>query len=100
MTTFALRSNINLHDTKGGEDMATVNGNMLKAKIVEKGYTVAGFAKTIGVSKDTLYNVVNNNNRPSYNVMNSIFYALKLKPEEAVNIFFSDNLHNKKVSAG
>ena len=72
--------------------MSVVNGNLLKAKIVENGFNIGTVAEAIGVDRDTISNVLNGKSKPSYPVMNGLFYTLRLTPKEATEIFFSQKL--------
>ncbi|MGX7105589.1 helix-turn-helix domain-containing protein [Globicatella sanguinis] len=71
--------------------MLVINSDLLKAKIAEKGYNIGTLAEAIGVDRDTISNMINGNNKPSYPVMNGIYYTLKLNPYEATSIFFLKN---------
>lgn len=66
--------------------------NLLLSEMAKKGYNTTGLAKRIGVTNNTMTNVLNGNNKPSYSVLNAIYYTLKLTPETFVKIFFSKKL--------
>ncbi|WP_273478514.1 helix-turn-helix transcriptional regulator [Ignavigranum ruoffiae] len=72
--------------------MAVVDSNLLKSKMVARGYNIGTLASAIGVDRDTISNILNGKSKPSYPVMNGIFFTLKLDPEEATNIFFAKEL--------
>ena len=72
--------------------MTVVNSNLLKAKMAENGYNIGTLAEAIGVDRDTISNVLTGKTKPSYPVMNGIYFALKLNPIEATNIFFAKKL--------
>lgn len=74
-----------------------VDKNLLLSKMSLRGYNISTLAEATGINRDTISNVLNGKTAPSYPVMNSIFYELKLTPQEAVDIFFSNNLRKKKV---
>ncbi len=74
-----------------------VDKNLLLSKMSLRGYNISSLAEATGINRDTISNVLNGKTSPSYPVMNAIFYELKLTPQEAVDIFFSNNLRNKKV---
>lgn len=66
------------------------NVNKLKGKIVEKGLTIEGLAKKLGMDRATLYRKLNNNAETLLiKEANAIVSALGLTSEEAVAIFFS-----------
>lgn len=72
--------------------MTIVDGNLLKAKIVENGYNISTIAEAIGVDRNTISNIINGNSKPSYSVMNSLYHELRLTSEEATRIFFEKKL--------
>ncbi|WPC08785.1 helix-turn-helix transcriptional regulator [Globicatella sp. PHS-GS-PNBC-21-1553] len=74
--------------------MSVVNSKLLKAKIAENGYNIGTLAHEIGVDRDTISNILNGKTKPSYPVMNGIFFTLKLTSDEATNIFFAKNYRN------
>lgn len=76
--------------------MTVVNKNLLKGKMAENGYNIGTLAEAIGVDRDTIGNVLNGRSKPSYPVMNGIFFTLNLTPEEATSIFFSQELTQKE----
>lgn len=77
--------------------MNAIDTRLLKAKMAYNDYTIGGLADEIGVSRDTISNLLKGNNLPSYHVINGIYYTLDLTPEEGQAIFFNSNLRNKKV---
>lgn len=77
--------------------MSVVNSNLLRGKIAEKGYNIGSLAEEIEVDRDTISNILNGKSKPSYAVMNALYFGLNLNPEEASEIFFSENLRKKKV---
>lgn len=72
--------------------MCYVNSNKLKGKMAENGFNIGTLAKEIGVSRDTISNVFNGKTKPSYLIINQLFFTLKLSPEEIINIFFSKRI--------
>lgn len=67
-----------------------VNINKLKGKIVERGLNVEKLAERIGLDKSTLYRKINNDGETfSIREANLICKELKLSPQEATAIFFS-----------
>jgi transcriptional regulator with XRE-family HTH domain len=63
-----------------------------------RGHNISSLAKATDINRDTISNILNGKTAPSYPVMNAIFFELELTPKEAVNIFFTNDLRNKKVS--
>lgn len=72
--------------------MNGINVLKLKGKIAEKGYNIGTIANEIGVDRDTISNILNGKTKPSYPVINGLYYTLQLKPEEATEIFFAKKL--------
>ena len=73
-----------------------INGNKLAGKIVEKGYNYGTVANEAGVDRNTISSAIDGKYRPSYKVMNALYYVLELTPDEAVDIFFAKDLRNTK----
>lgn len=65
-----------------------------------KGYNIEKLSEASGLHRDTISNVLNGKYAPSYKVINSIYYALDLTPEEGVSIFLSTDLRDKKEKEG
>lgn len=65
----------------------------LKAKIVEKGFTVVSLANAIGIDKTTLYRRFSDNGK-SFTIgeIEQIVLALELTEQEAREIFFIQNV--------
>lgn len=78
--------------------MGAIDVQLLKSKMAYYDYNISKLANEIGVSRETISNLLNEDNNPSYQVMNSIYYTLKLTPEEGAAIFFKSDLRKKKVS--
>lgn len=74
-----------------------VDKDLLLSKMSLRGFNISSLAEAIGVNRDTISNVLNGKTAPSYPVINAVFFELELTPQEAVDIFFSNNLRNKKV---
>ena len=73
--------------------MGSVNVNLLKAKLVERGLNIADLAKMIAVDKATLYRKLQNNGAGiSVKEANDIVKALKLTLQEAMGIFFAQHV--------
>lgn len=75
-----------------------INGNKLAGKIVEKGFNYGTVADEAGVDRNTISSAIDGKYRPSYKVMNALYYVLELTPEEAVDIFFAKDLRDTKDS--
>lgn len=75
-----------------------INTNLLKSKIVLKGYNRKELAKLLGISPTSVTNLTSGRHNPSYELMNKLYVVLDLTPDEAVEIFFKNNLRNTKVS--
>ena len=78
--------------------MQAIDVQLLKSKMAYHDYNITKLAEEIGVSRETISNLLNEEYKPSYQVMNSIYYTLKLTPEEGAAIFFKSDLRKKKVS--
>lgn len=79
-----------------------VNGDLLKGKIVSRGYnyeTLSNEAKKLGYSLSTtsISNVVTNKNKPSYSTMTALYTILNLTPQEGNEIFFDKKLHETGI---
>lgn len=74
-----------------------INVNLLKAKIALKGYNRNELADELDISPTSVTNLTKGRHNPSYELMNRIYRVLELTPDEAVEIFFSNNLRNTKV---
>lgn len=75
-----------------------IDTKLLESKMFLKGYkTRKSFADALDVSEQTIGAILNGKSRPSHELINSIYYTLKLTPEEGTSIFFSNNLRNTKV---
>lgn len=74
-----------------------INANLLRSKMALHGFNIDTLANETGLNRDTVSNILNGKNSPSYSAMNAIFYTLKLTPEEATQIFFGNDLRKTKV---
>ncbi|AMG63432.1 MAG: helix-turn-helix transcriptional regulator [Staphylococcus lugdunensis] len=74
-----------------------INTKLLKSKMALKDFNIKTLSAEIGVNRDTLSNVIHGKNRPSYSVINGIYFALELTPQEGRDIFFSQDLRKTKV---
>ncbi len=63
------------------------NTNKLKAKIIEKGFTIKSFANELGISKSTLSQNINNKILFSQERIKEISKKLDLTPTEISDIF-------------
>lgn len=88
---------INLRNTKGGDYEMPIDADLLKSKMVLRRFNIDTLSKETGLNRDTISNIINGKNYPSYAAINAIYYALKLTPEEGIEIFFANDLRKKKV---
>ena len=65
-----------------------MNSNKLKAKIIEKGFIVAGFSEAIEMGYSALNRRMNNLEKFSIGEAQTIKEVLNLSDEEATSIFF------------
>lgn len=65
-----------------------MNVNLLKAKIIEKGFGVIEFCKKIGMSKSRFYRALTSDDGFSVREVRNIVVALNLNEQETYNIFF------------
>jgi plasmid maintenance system antidote protein VapI len=65
-----------------------VNGNKLKAKIIERGLSVTDFAAKIEMDRSSLYRKLSNAERITIGEATRIKEALDMTSEEASAIFF------------
>lgn len=72
--------------------MNGIDVRLLRSKMAYHGYNNVKLAEEIGVSRETVSNLLNGDNKPSYPVMNAIYYTLELTPEEGSAIFFNSDL--------
>ena len=69
--------------------MICINVNMLKGKIIERGFTVSTLSEKIGISKATLYRKLKQcGNNLSVKEANIIVKELNLTENEIILIFF------------
>lgn len=66
-----------------------MQGNKLKAKIVERGLNIEGFAALIDMNRSSAYRMLNNPKKITIDKAMRIKKALELSNEEASAIFFS-----------
>lgn len=66
-----------------------MKGNKLKAKIIERGLSVEGFASLIGVTRSSAYRMLTNPKRITLEKALRIKEALEMTNEEATAIFFN-----------
>lgn len=75
-----------------------INVNLLKSKIVLKGFNRNELADVLDISPTSVTNLTKGRHNPSFELMNRLYNVLDLTPEEATEIFFSSNLRDEKVS--
>lgn len=66
-----------------------MNELKLRGKIAENGYTVTGFAKTLGMNPTTVFRKLENNGSFDRAELQAIRRSLKLTDDEFLGIFFS-----------
>lgn len=66
-----------------------MNSNLLKAKIIENGYTLKKFSEITRIKKTALYRKLSKVTEFDRKEIETIANVLKLSPEEISNIFFS-----------
>ena len=71
-----------------------MNTAKLKGRMKENGITQEVLAAMIGISLSTLNRKITNEDGDSFTIKeaNAIFKALNLSPDDAVAIFFADNV--------
>ena len=74
-----------------------IDAKLLKSKMALKEFNIDSLASDTGLNRDTISNIINGKNFPSYTAINAIYYALKLTPEEGMQIFFARDLRKTKV---
>lgn len=67
-----------------------INKNKLRGRIFTSGYNLATFADAMELNRNTICNIVNGKNQPSYFVLIQIIDTLQLTSEEFNEIFFPD----------
>ncbi|SDK81267.1 helix-turn-helix domain-containing protein [Lacicoccus qingdaonensis] len=77
-----------------------IDSKLLKSKMALKGYGIKELSEASGLHRDTISNVLNGKTSPSFKVMNSIYFALELTPDEGVDIFLSTDLRDEKEKEG
>ena len=74
-----------------------INANLLSAKMALKGLNRKELARELGVTPQSITNLMNGKHNPSFELMNKIYDVLDLTPEEATDIFFTNNLRRMQV---
>lgn len=70
-----------------------VDTKAIEVKMAELGIkTYVDMAKRTGLDRITISNVINNKSNPSPETMDALYRVLKLTPEEAGRIFFTEKL--------
>lgn len=73
-----------------------INANLLKSKMALKEYNIKTLSEEIGVNRDTLSNMIHGRTKPSYPVINGIYFALDLTPQEGRDIFLTKTYVKRK----
>lgn len=68
--------------------MESIDTELLQAVFVESDYTYTELANVVGISRNTVHNIMFGLTSPSYYVITSIAAALELSEEEIIAIFF------------
>jgi len=69
-----------------------VNVNKLKAKFVERGMSIEQAAEFVGIERSKLYRRFREPTSFSISEVNNIVHALQLTAEDAMAIFFADEV--------
>ena len=75
-----------------------VDEKLLRSKIILKGFNRNELAEALGISPNSVTNIIKGHHNPSYELINKIYHVLELTPEEGHEIFFANNLRNAKDS--
>lgn len=81
-----------LAETQERRDEIMFNQNLLKAKIVEKGISIAALCNKLGICEATYYRKLSRNGDFSRHEISIIVEFLQLTLEERNNIFFDNKL--------
>ena len=77
------------------------NINKLRGKIVENGYTVERFSEALGINNATMHRKLGTNGEGfTIGEANKIVTLLKLSPEEALAIFFTNLVAKTRLTEG
>ena len=71
--------------------------HLLKAKCVEKGYTVTEFIKLLGLTNSSYYRIINNEKNVSLITAYKIQKILELDEDSFNNIFFDKKVSEKNT---
>lgn len=74
-----------------------IDAKLLRSKMALQGFNIDSLSNETGLNRDTISNILNGKNYPSYVAINAIYFTLKLTPEEGTQIFFASDLRNMKV---
>lgn len=74
--------------------MYEINVNKIYGRLAEKRITKQRLAEKLGVSHPTLHRYFQNPGKMPYSIMVGIAELVCDKPEDALDIFFAQNLHN------
>lgn len=74
--------------------MYEINVNKIYGRLAEKRITKQKLAEVLGVSQPTLHRYFQKPGKMPYAIMVGIAELVCDKPEDALDIFFSQNLHN------
>lgn len=77
--------------------MYSIDVQLQKSKMAYQNYNISSLADEIGVSRGTISNLLKGENKPSYPVINAIYFTLKLTPEEGAAIFLALTYAKRKL---
>ncbi|ENL70945.1 TPA: helix-turn-helix domain-containing protein [Staphylococcus aureus] len=73
-----------------------IDAKLLKSKMALKEHNIKTLSEEIGVNRDTLSNMIHGRTKPSYPVINGIYFALELTPQEGRDIFLTKTYAKRK----
>ncbi len=76
-----------------------VDTQKLRGKMAERGYTITALSKDVGVDRNTLSGYLKNPEKFTYGVLIKIAHILFDSKEEAVSVFFADDLRKTQDKA-
>ena len=80
-----------LKATKKGFGM---NSNLLKARIIEKGFDIPEVAKRMNINRSSLYRKINKKHPMTINEAGELYKLLCLSHEDTIRIFFDFDVAN------
>jgi len=77
------------------EERPKIDSRLLRSKIALAGYDRNTLAYKVGVAPQSITNLLNGRHNPSFDIINGLYRALELTPEEGAAIFFSSHLRSE-----